>query len=225
MTHPLDKPIWSALATRQQGFVQGGKMARRFPADVSPFVAAKDGSARSAAAAVELIPPGDDVSFLEIAPPEPPAGVAATTATVLQMTWERFTPAGDDLAIEPLGDGDAVDMLALATLTRPGPFRARTHTLGRFIGIRDGSRLVAMAGERLAMDGFVEISAVCTHPDYRGRGMGGALMRAAGRRIRDEGDVPFLHTYAHNAGAIALYRKLGFEVRTEVVHAIWKLAI
>jgi predicted GNAT family acetyltransferase len=91
--------------------------------------------------------------------------------------------------------------------------------------VRDGSRLVAMAGERLKMDGCVEISAVRTHPDYRGRGLGGALMQAVGKRIRDEGDVPFLHTYAHNSGAIALYRKLGFQVRAQVVHAIWKRAV
>jgi predicted GNAT family acetyltransferase len=113
-------------------------------------------------------------------------------------------------------------MLALATLTRPGPFRARTHTLGRFIGIRDSGRLIAMAGERLKLDGFVEISAVCTHPDYRGRGYGGALMKMVGKRILSEGDTPFLHTYADNTVAIALYRRLGFEVRAEVIHAVWK---
>ena len=126
--------------------------------------------------------------------------------------------------MEALGDADAGEMLALATLTRPGPFRTRTHTLGRFLGIRDGSRLVAMAGERLKLDGFAEISAVCTHPDYRSRGYGAALMRAIGQRMLSEGDTPFLHTYAANTGAIALYRKLGFEVREQVVHAVWKNA-
>lgn len=224
MSHPLDKPIWSALATRQAHFDPSGTLARRFPADVSPFVASADDSARAVAALVELIPAGDDVSFLERAPPQAPDGIIATTASALLMTTREFSSDGRDLEMEALGEADAAEMLALATLTRPGPFRARTHTLGHFLGIRDGSRLVAMAGERLNLDGFVEISAVCTHPDYRSRGYGAALMRAVGQRILSEGDTPFLHTYAANTGAIALYRKLGFEVRSEVTHAVWKRA-
>jgi ribosomal protein S18 acetylase RimI-like enzyme len=220
--HPLDRPIWSALETRQAHLAFGGELARRFPPDVSPFVAVGDDSGGAIAAAVKLIPEGDDVSFLERAPPQAPAGVLATSAKGLQMVATGFATGGPDFEIETLTDADATEMLALATLTRPGPFRARTHTLGRFIGIRDGSRLVAMAGERLKLDGFVEISAVCTHPDYRGRGYGAALMKIVGKRILSEGDTPFLHTYADNAVAIALYRRLGFEVRAEVTHAIWR---
>jgi ribosomal protein S18 acetylase RimI-like enzyme len=222
--HPLDSPIWSALQTRQAHFDMQGKLARRFPPDVSPLAAAHNGGARAIAALVERIPPGDDISLLERTPPHPPESVIATAAPALQMTAESFAAGGRKPDMEALGEADAAEMLALATLTRPGPFRVRTHTLGRFLGVRDGSRLVAMAGERLKLDGFVEISAVSTHPDYRGRGYGAALMRAAGQRILSEGDTPFLHTYAANAGAIALYRKLGFEVREQIVHAIWKRA-
>ena len=222
--HPLDRPIWAALATRQAHFDTEGTIARRFPPDVSPFVAVADNRAEAVAAAVQLIPESDDVSFLERAPPEAPASVTATGARGLQMISKSFASGGRSFEIEALTDADAAEMLALATLTRPGPFRARTHTLGRFIGIRDGSRLVAMAGERLKLDGFVEISAVCTHPDYRGRGYGAALMRVVGERILSEGDTPFLHSYADNVVAIGLYKRLGFEVRSEVVHAIWKRA-
>lgn len=220
--HPLDRAIWNALETRQAHFRTGGELARRYPPDVSPFVASRDASPEAAAAAAELVAAGDDVSFLEPAPPPAPPGISVTSAKGLQMVARDFAPAGDSLPIEPLSAADAADMQALATLTRPGPFRTRTHTMGRFIGIRDGSRLVAMAGERLKLDGFVEISAVCTHPDYRARGYGAALMKAVGRRILSEGDTPFLHTYADNAVAIALYKRLGFEVRAEVTHAIWK---
>ena len=222
--HPLDSPIWSALQTRQAHFDMEGKLARRFPPDVSPLAAAHNDGPRAIAALVERIPPDDDVSLLERAPPRPPEGIVATSAPVLQMWAKGFASGGPELEMVALGEADAAEMLALATLTRPGPFRARTHTLGRFLGIRDGSRLVAMAGERLKLDGFAEISAVCTHPDYRSRGYGAALMRAVGQRILSEGDTPFLHTYAANTGAIALYRKLGFEVREQVVHAVWKNA-
>lgn len=222
MSHPLDRPIWSALQTRQAHFASGGRLALRFPPDVSPFVALSEDSAEAIAAAAKLISEGDDVSFLERAPPHAPPGIVATSAKGLQMVAQAFAPGGRDFEIQPLADADAAEVLALATLTRPGPFRSKTHTLGRFIGIRDKSQLVAMAGERLKLDGFVEISAVCTHPDYRGRGYGAALMKIVGRRILDEGDTPFLHTYADNAVAIALYTRLGFKVRAEVTHAVWK---
>jgi ribosomal protein S18 acetylase RimI-like enzyme len=217
VSHILDRPIWSALATLQVGFARGDELARRFPADVSPFVAGRDASDTARDAIVALMPEGDDISFAEVDPPAPPVGIVETRALCLQMVWERFAAEESAFDIRPLGESDAAEMLALATLTRPGPFRARTHTMGRFVG-----RLIAMAGERLHVPGFHEISAVCTHPDFRGRGLGAALMRLIGARMMQEGDQPFLHTYAHNDVAVALYRKLGFAVRAEIIHAVWK---
>jgi ribosomal protein S18 acetylase RimI-like enzyme len=220
--HLLDRPIWSALATRQAHFALGDELVRRFPADVSPFVAARDASPEAVVAIAAMIPEGEDISLVDLAPPLAPAGISESRLPIYQMVWSRFSPSAGDFDIRPLGEGDAAEMLALATLTRPGPFRTRTHTMGRFVGVREHGRLIAMAGERLHVAGFHEISAVCTHPDWRGRGLGAALMRLVGRRILDEGDIPFLHTYASNVTAVALYRKLGFEVRAELTHAIWK---
>lgn len=220
--HLLDRPIWSALETRQAHYAQGDAMARRFPADVSPFVAGRDGSRAVAEAMARLIPEADDVSLLEVSPPEAPAGVSETRKLCLQMVWERLAPVEAIFSVDELGESDAAEMLALALLTKPGPFRARTHTMGRFVGVREGGKLIAMAGERMHMPGYREISAVCTHPEFRGRGLGAALMSVVGARMMQEGDQPFLHSYADNAGAVALYRKLGFVVRAEVVHAVWK---
>lgn len=220
--HVLDKPIWSALETRQAHYAEGGDMARRFRADVSPFVAGRDMSREAAEAMAGLIPAGDDVSLLEVAPPDAPAGVSETRKLCLQMVWETLTPAEIAFDIVQLGESDAAEMLALALLTKPGPFRARTHAMGRFVGVREGGKLIAMAGERMHMPGYREISAVCTHPHFRGRGLGAALMRGVGMRMMAEGDRPFLHSYADNAGAVALYRKLGFVVRAEVMHAVWR---
>lgn len=223
MAHSLDKPIWSALATRHARMREGGELAVRYPRDVSPFVVGRDATSEAVAAMVALIGEGEEISLAEVAPPSPPPGISETRLPLFQMVWNRFPGAGESsFDIQPLDDADAADMLALATLTRPGPFRLRTHTMGRFFGVREGGQLIAMAGERLHAPGFHEISAVCTHPDHRGRGLGADLMRKVGARMLEEGDQPFLHTYASNATAIALYRKLGFEVRAEVTHAIWK---
>jgi len=220
--HPLDHAVWSALTTRQASFATGGGLALCFTADISPLAAVRDRSAEAAAACAALIPEGGDLSLLEPSPPAPPRGVRLSKCAVgLQMVARAFTAGGRAAPIEALGAADAAEMLALATLTKPGPFRIRTHELGRFLGIRDSGRLIAMAGERLHLEGFREISAVCTHPDFRGRGYGAALMRAVGARMLADGDTPFLHTYADNAPAIALYRSLGFEVRANVVHAVW----
>ncbi|QGZ94631.1 GNAT family N-acetyltransferase [Terricaulis silvestris] len=224
MAHPLDCPAWSALTSRQAALCLGGEHARRFREDIGPFAGTRDTSPEAVAALAALAYADDDMSLLEVAPPAPPPGIQLKLSALgVQMTTKGFT-AGGRFSIEPLSDADAPEMIALATLTKPGPFRAATHALGRFVGIRDNGRLVAMAGERMQMPGFVEISAVCTHPDYRGRGYGAALMRAVGDRILSEGDTPFLHAYASNTAAIALYKHLGFELRTEVTHAMWSKA-
>lgn len=220
--HPLDNPIWSALVTRQSELGAGSALARRFREDIEPFAAAIDHSDAAIAQLALLTHADDDMSLLQRDPPPPPAGIALRlNAAGVQMVATAITAGGPAPKFEALGDADAAEMVALATLTRPGPFRARTHTMGRFIGVRDGGRLVAMAGERLQMDGFVEVSGVCTHPDYRGRGLAAALSRAVADRVLREGDTPFLHAYASNTGAIKLYRELGFAHRCDVTHAVW----
>jgi predicted GNAT family acetyltransferase len=123
----------------------------------------------------------------------------------------------------PLGDNDVPEMLDLVARTRPGPFLPRTVELGRYLGIRRGGALVAMAGERLHPPGWSEISAVCTDPAHRGQGLASRLVRAVVALIRERGELPFLHAAADNTNALRLYESMGFRLRCtstfEVVRA------
>jgi predicted GNAT family acetyltransferase len=119
-------------------------------------------------------------------------------------------------AIERLTAADVPAMVALATLTRPGPFALRTPCLGEFWGIKEGGVLIAMAGERLKHQGHTEVSGVCTHPSARGRGLAKALSAHVAQRILDRGESPYLHAYAQNKPAIRLYESLGFRLRCEM---------
>ena len=141
----------------------------------------------------------------------PPGTREVERGVGVQMVAADFAASPPPEGIVALGEADAAEMLALATLTEPGPFRARTHELSQFWGVKDaGGRLLAMAGERLQLPGMAEVSGVCTHPDARGRGLAALLSRHVASEIVRRGEVPFLHAYAGNAGAIGLYEKLGF---------------
>jgi predicted GNAT family acetyltransferase len=138
------------------------------------------------------------------------------------MLAERIAPAKAPFEVVALQEADAPQMLALATLTRPGPFSSATHRLGDFIGVKQDGVLVAMAGERMKPDGYTEVSGVCTHPDHRGQGYASGLMAIVARRILDRGETPFLHAYATNTGAIQLYEGLGFIIRRTVILTVLK---
>jgi predicted GNAT family acetyltransferase len=216
--HPLDHAAWSALTGRQShlALVEGG--ARRFDPAYGVFAAVQDHTAGVLAELAALVAAHGDLAFLEPDPPTEAPGVSVVAGDPgVQMTAARLTPGpAPQFEIIPLADADGPEMLALATLTRPGPFFARTHQLGDFFGVRQDGQLVAMAGERMKPDGFTEVSGVCTHPGHRGRGYAGALMRLVATRILDRGETPFLHAYASNHGAIALYETLGFTLRRGV---------
>jgi predicted GNAT family acetyltransferase len=218
--HPLDRPIWSALTTRQAHLASGTRRALYFDRDYAAFAASIDDTAESLAELAAIVPRQGYVILLQAgAVPEPPGAVAVSRTAGVQMVLDALTPGEPDFAVAPLTDDDAADMLALATLTKPGPFFVRTHALGTFIGVKHDGRLVAMAGERMQPTGFTEISGVCTHPDFRGRGYAGGLMRLAAARILARGETPFLHARAANTGAIALYETLGFRLRRAVTIA------
>jgi predicted GNAT family acetyltransferase len=217
----LDRPVWNTLATAHAQLSLGGDRARRFAPDVGPLAGARDDEPESLAALRELIPAAGTLLLLQADPIAlPPATVATTTAPGVQMVCERLADVAPDDRIVPLTGADHPAMLALATLTKPGPFAARTPALGAFYGIFEAGALIAMAGERMRHAGFVEVSGVCTHPTARGRGLARSLSAHVARAILAGGDQPYLHAYASNTPAIQLYESLGFRLRSHVHVAV-----
>ncbi|BAJ32776.1 MULTISPECIES: GNAT family N-acetyltransferase [Kitasatospora] len=207
----LDNPIWAALTGPHAHLAERLGDAARYPVDVSPFTALAD--------------PADPQGWRDLAALAGPPGTALPVTATAPDDWE-VVEAGQGVQLiatalrtEPapeavlLGLADVPEMLDLVARTKPGPFLPRTVLLGRYLGLREEGRLIAMAGERMRLPGWTEISAVCTDPDHRGRGLATRLVRAVAHGIEQRGDRPFLHAAASNTKAIALYESLGFTLR------------
>lgn len=219
----LDNPFWSALTTRQAHLALGGALARRYPPDISPIAALPAAGERNLAALRAIVDVGDDMGLVgPFAPALPDDWELLYESTIAQMIRADPTPLPEgDADVARLGAADVAEMLALVDVTKPGPFRTRTIELGRYIGIRADGRLVAMAGERSCTGAFREVSAVCTHPDARGRGLARGLIARVVNRMLRSGETPYLHVDTRNPQAIDLYLALGFVRRTEftLLHA------
>ncbi len=219
MTHALENPIWHALADSQSHLAQCRGNVRRFPAEIAPFVAVPEPSASDPDDLRELVAPGETVDFVAVRPQLDDRWDVADCELIEQMHIDVAVPVppGGDIVV--LGDADAEAMLALTKLVYPGYFRPRTRELGRYFGIKIDGRLAAMAGERMQIGDYREISAVCTHPEQLGRGHAQRLVAHLVEAIRAKDQRPFLHVSAQNTRALALYRRLG--VRTERGIGIW----
>jgi predicted GNAT family acetyltransferase len=223
--HILDNPVWHALRGPLSRFAAShmGPELIRFSLNFGIFSAVDQINPEMWTRIAELVGvKGVCVLFRDAVVPPPSGWEEEFRGPCLQMIAEDIAePSG--LEIVQLGPEDAPEMLALATLTEPGPFFLRTPELGRYVGFRRDGQLVAMAGERFRLPGYVEISAVCTHPDARGEGLGGELTLDVAHSIRARGDQAFLHVVETNENAVRLYQKLGFVVRrkVDVVAAQW----
>lgn len=217
--HPLDRPIWTMLTGRQAHLAEGGDRAMRIDRGYGVFGVAVDTGAEAQAALAALVPDDGELWIVEGEPWPVPAGTREVKRAVLaQMVAEGPPPVPRDgePAIIPLGEGDAAEMAALADHAKPGPWGPATHRYGPFFGVREDGRLLAMAGQRILAPGMAEVSGVSTWEDCRGRGLARALIGHVMRQMVARGETPFLHSYADNAGAIALYEALGFRIRREV---------
>ncbi|MFI8185479.1 GNAT family N-acetyltransferase [Actinacidiphila glaucinigra] len=208
----LDNPVWGALTGPHARFAEARGRAARYRSDVSLFAGLAD--------------PADPAAWDDLAQLLGPGGTALVTGSpVIPEGWE-VVEGGEgvqmvDTALRAehapeavrLGAADVDDVMDLISRTRPGPFLPRTLELGTYLGIRENGRLIAMAGERIQPPGWTEISAVCTDPDHRGRGLATRLMSAVAAGIKERGDTPVLHAAASNTNAVRLYESIGFSHR------------
>jgi len=217
--HVLDNVIWRALTTRQTEFAEAVGRARRFLPEVTSLTAFSEPNTEGYASLAGLVGSGGTAAvFLDEPYREREGWKAVGGAPLLEMVCENSgaahaNPARSLPQITELGPQDSPEMVKLAALTKPGPFGSRTHELGTYLGIRSDGKLVAMAGERLKVPGYTEVSAVCTHPEHTGKGYAQVLMMELMRRIRSRGETPFLHVREDNVRAVQIYERLGFRGR------------
>jgi ribosomal protein S18 acetylase RimI-like enzyme len=221
MEHPLDNPIWYALTGPHRQFAIGHGKARHYPREMAPFSGIAEATAAAYAdLSIDLPPPSEARLFRSTDHPAPPGWETVSARQIVQMVCDGtdLPPPNDlDARIAPLGTADAPDMLALVDVAQPGPFAPRTIQLGNYVGVRHSrtGQLIAMGGERLRVDDYVELSAIAVHPDARGWGLGMAITYHLARAAISRAEAPFLHVYPDNP-ALGLYTRLGFRERARL---------
>ncbi len=219
--HVLDNPVWHSLSTQHAGLALTADGAARYPASIVPFAGIGEPSARAGDQLTSLIDDAESVFVVGVAPEPPPGWQLEPKKPVLQMVCTARATVVPGLPLTEMTEAQVPDMVALTDLVFPGFFRSRTLEMGSYYGIYRGRRLAAMAGERMRLDGYQELSAVCTHPDYTGRGYAQRLLGILCNSAYDRGFTPFLHVYADNTRAIGVYRHMSFVDRT--VLPFWAL--
>jgi ribosomal protein S18 acetylase RimI-like enzyme len=211
MKHLLDNIVWHTLAGPHSRYATGTADARRYAPGFSPIVGFADMARPNFDALAPYCEPDEHFYCAGWSGPVPTGWRIDAESTMFMMLWESSMPAADEAReAVALAPEHASQALELATLTRPGPFGPRTIELGEYFGHFDGQRLVAMAGERMHAGGLREISGVCTHPDFQGRGLARGLVAKLIRRQMQRKETPFLHVMRDNSSARAIYERMGF---------------
>ena len=221
----LVNPVWSALNSVDQRLNIGDAEVSYFDSEVSPFVGMQDWGDQAQLNALIKLPIGRSwfvmreggVKFID-------DFVQVITIPLYQMVCKDFkSNLLSDVDVRLLGEEHLESMLSITGLTKPGPFMSRTIEFGNYKGLLVGDRLVSMGGERLHVEGYTEVSAVCTHPNQLGKGFGAHMLSILSADVLAKGNIPFLHVRQDNKRAIGMYERLGFEVSREIFFAIFRM--
>jgi GNAT superfamily N-acetyltransferase len=215
MTHPLDNPIWNALNTGSSMFAYGDERCKFIYSEMGFFAGLPNYEAHDIEQLHTTCTGNQRVILFTPGPIHLTDNwLILNDRILLQMVCERNSKIeSNSLAVVELGEKDIPAMLELTELTKPGPFISRTIDFEGYFGVFEGEKLISMAGKRLSPDPFTEISAVCTHPDFLGKGLSAKVIQGVIEKIQAEGKIPFLHVYPENTPAIKVYSKLGFKPR------------
>jgi predicted GNAT family acetyltransferase len=218
MDHVLDNPLFNALQSGCNHLASGTNEVKYFDKEVSPFAGTNDLSAASLTELYNMLPAERVVVFITAKQPDiPSVWKPVHQSKVYQMMGDGIMlPDSSHHEIVPLSNADIPQMLTLTKLTNPGPFEERTIEFGDYSGIFQNGQLVAMTGQRLHIDDYIEVSAVCTHPDHLGKGYARALILHTIKQIMAMGKTPFLHVLTENTRAIEVYKSLGFTIRQQL---------
>jgi ribosomal protein S18 acetylase RimI-like enzyme len=212
--HLLQNPVYNALRSGDEHLSLGTEEVKFFDEAVSPFAGFEESYAKGFDDLYELLPPGRKILYaIALFITQPRGWQLHHEIKGLQFVYEGDTDIKSEFSdVVPLGKEHIDQMIHLAALTKPGPFAQGTFRFGSYYGIFDQEELVAMTGQRLHVQNFTEISAVCTHPDHTGKGYANTLLQHQLRIIMQQGQDPFLHVREDTTRAIELYQRLGFTI-------------
>ena len=218
MENSLDNPVWNALISGNKHLSAGSERVKFFDREVSPFAGLIKNTPANLLALYELSISDHPVLLWSVEQLSfPKIWKVIDCIPGYQMLYDLPTlPQHPISGITQLTEKDVPEMMALTKLTKPGPFGKRTIEFGHYEGIFENRQLVAMTGQRFHPFDHVEISAVCTHPDYLGKGYAKQLLCSQLAKIVDTDCKPHLHVRQDNERAIHVYKTLGFRIRIPV---------
>lgn len=212
MTPILDNIIWHTFVGPHFQYTIGSHSVRRYVSGLPPIAAFRDTRHPDWHALDQLMNPGEHVHCDGLEGSVPAEWRIEGEGLLLKMIWKgtgelAHNPAPEAVRLHAHCAAAAVE---LASLANPGPFTSRTLELGEYFGIFDGARLLAMAGSRRCAGGYSEITGVCTHPDFTGKGLARRLVAKVLQRQLLLGERPFLRVMSHSSTARQLYLRAGF---------------
>ena len=218
MPHVLDNPIYNALISAHRNFSVGTEDARHYMSEIASFAGLKNNSAQEFETLYQLSQPESlFIVFSKNQLQIPSKWKLVKQIDMFQLVYESNNISKSSHELTELSEAHVDEMIALVKLTEPGPFLARAIDFGNYTGIFQEGKLVSMAGHRFNPTPYIEVSAVCTHPEHLGKGYAFDILNEQIKRIVAKMQIPFLHVRNDNVGAIKLYQKLGFQIRTEMI--------